>query len=67
MLVLRRRRNEVIVIGGVAVIHILEVERDRVKIGVDAPPEILITRGELLEREGELVPVFGAPLERHEI
>ena len=54
MLVLRRKPNETISIGEYGkgypiVIHILAVEGDRVKVGIEAPPELNVVRGELLE------------------
>ena len=51
MLVLTRKIDQGIVIAGNIYIRVLGVERDRVKIGIDAPIEIPILRQELLERE----------------
>ena len=51
MLVLTRKIDQGIVIAGNIYIRVLGVERDRVKIGIDAPREIPILRQELLERE----------------
>ena len=51
MLVLTRKIDQGIVIAGNIYIRVLGVERDRVKIGIDAPTEIPILRQELLERE----------------
>ncbi len=51
MLVLTRKIDQGIVIAGNIYIRVLGVERDRVKIGIDAPMEIPILRQELLERE----------------
>ncbi len=51
MLVLTRKIDQGIVIAGNIYIRVLGVERDRVKIGIDAPREISILRQELLERE----------------
>lgn len=51
MLVLTRKIDQGIVIAGNIYIRVLGVERDRVKIGIDAPIEIPILRQELLERQ----------------
>lgn len=54
MLVLRRRADSSIVIGESIVIKFLEVSGGLVKVGIDAPQEFSIRRGELdarLERE----------------
>ncbi len=50
MLVLTRKVDESIVISGNITIKILGVERDRVKIGIAAPKEIIVLRKELLDR-----------------
>lgn len=51
MLVLTRKVDQGIVIAGNIYIRVLGVERDRVKIGIAAPKEIVILRQELLERD----------------
>ncbi len=57
MLVLRRKAGEAIVLNGVITIYVLAVEGERVKLGISAPPEVVIVRSELLENQGQL----GAP------
>ncbi len=47
MLVLSRKKGETIVIGRQIELTVLEVRKDRVKLGFSAPPEILIHRREL--------------------
>ncbi len=48
MLVLRRKVGETIILDGVITISVLAVEGERVKIGINAPPDITIVREELL-------------------
>jgi len=47
-LVLRRKREESIVIGAKIVVTVLGIEESgQVRIGIEAPPDIRIVRGEL--------------------
>jgi carbon storage regulator len=55
MLVLRRKAGEAIVLNGTITIHVLAVEGERVKLGISAPPEVVIVRSELLDG-GEQLP-----------
>lgn len=48
MLVLKRRKNERIVVNGPCVIKIADVCGGSVKVGIEADPEVLIVREELL-------------------
>jgi carbon storage regulator len=57
MLVLRRKIGEVIVLNGVVKIVVLGVEGDRVKLGFEAPPDVIIVREELLRAEAVPAPV----------
>lgn len=50
MLVLTRKLEESIVIGGNIRITVLQVQGDRVRIGISAPPEVRIDREEVHER-----------------
>ena len=47
MLVLSRRPNECIRIGNNITIKVLRIDRDRVRLGFDAPMDIPILRAEL--------------------
>jgi carbon storage regulator len=49
MLVLRRKAGESIVLNGVIKIYVLAIEGERVKLGIDAPPDVVIVRQELLD------------------
>lgn len=50
MLVLSRKENERVVIDGNIVVQIIRVAGGRVRLGIEAPPEITIKREELLNR-----------------
>lgn len=52
MLILTRRIEEAIVIGAIK-IRVLGVERDRVKIGITAPPEVTVLREELVQTKDQ--------------
>lgn len=56
MLVLSRHRDEAIVIGGNIRITVVAIRGDKVRIGIDAPPEVLIVRGELEPRNAKANP-----------
>jgi len=49
MLVLTRKTAETIQIGNDVVIKVISCGRGRVKIGVEAPGDVRVVRGELLE------------------
>jgi carbon storage regulator len=49
MLVLTRKLEESIVIGKDVIITILSIEKDKVKIGINAPREIPVIRKELFQ------------------
>ncbi|MHC4404787.1 MAG: carbon storage regulator [Planctomycetota bacterium] len=50
MLVLSRRKDEKIMIGGRILIKIVEVRGNSVRLGIEAPREVAIYREELLMR-----------------
>lgn len=56
MLVLSRTTGERIVIGNDIVVTVLEVGRGRIRLGIEAPPEMSIRRNEL--------PAFPQPVRR---
>ena len=47
MLVLSRREGERIKLGESVVITVIRVSGDKVRLGVDAPPDVLVLREEL--------------------
>lgn len=53
MLVLSRRIGEKIVIGDGIVVTVVEVHRDSVRLGVDAPRSVPVNRAELLQAVSE--------------
>ena len=57
MLVLSRKQNQSLVIGDNIVITILSIDRDQIRLGIEAPREISIMRQELFQavKEQELI------------
>ena len=51
MLVLRRKVDEALVINGAVTVCVLGVEGERVKLGIIAPPDVVVVRGELIDAE----------------
>lgn len=47
MLVIRRRAGEAILIGADIEIEVLEISPSRVKLGIVAPPKVLVLRKEI--------------------
>ncbi len=70
MLVLRRKASEAIVLNQVIVIRVLGVEGDRVKLGIDAPPDVIVVREELLDEAATGTrnsrPILSAPVPVHD-
>ena len=64
MLILNRRVNEAIVLNGVIRIVILSTEPNKVKIGIDAPPDVIILREELIQRDDQTTARLYDPLPR---
>ncbi len=50
MLILTRKLKQGIVVDGNTTIRVLAIERDRVKLGIEAPRSISVLREELLEQ-----------------
>jgi len=51
MLIISRKKNQSIVIQGNIEVILLDMQGDKVRIGIDAPNDIKIMRKELLEAE----------------
>ncbi len=51
MLVLRRKAGETLVLNGGITVQVLAIEGERVKLGITAPPDVVVVRGELLDAE----------------
>jgi len=47
MLVLSRKENERIKLGNSIVLTVIRVSGDRVRLGIEAPPDVLVLREEL--------------------
>jgi carbon storage regulator len=47
MLILSRKLNESIVIDGRIVVKVLRIEKESVKLGIQAPPEVPVHREEI--------------------
>lgn len=57
MLVLSRRENESIVVGNSVTIKVVGIRGNKVRLAIDAPPEVPVDRAEVrerMEREGWL-------------
>jgi carbon storage regulator len=53
MLVLTRKVGENVIIAGNIRVTIVQVKGDRVRVGVEAPPEVTVDRQEVHERRQE--------------
>ena len=53
MLVLSRRENERIQLGDSIVVTVVKVVGDRVRLGIEAPANVLVLRGELPRHKTE--------------
>jgi carbon storage regulator len=53
MLVLSRRQSERVRLGDSIVVTIIRVSGDKVRLGIEAPPDVLVLRDELKPNEDE--------------
>jgi carbon storage regulator len=51
MLVLTRRESERIKLGNSIVLTVIRVSGDRVRLGIEAPPDVLVLREELQTKQ----------------
>lgn len=63
MLVLSRQRGESIRIGDDIVITVVDIRGDKVRIGIAAPREVSVDRGEIWERKQHEKPATKALVE----
>ena len=62
MLILSRTLNECIVIDGKIVVKILRIDRDTVKLGIQAPSELPVHRQEIFDAiQRNKTPLSGTP------
>jgi carbon storage regulator len=57
MLVLSRRERESIKLGDSIVVTVVRVSGDKVRLGIEAPADILVLRNELEPRSGSESPL----------
>jgi len=60
MLVLSRRVGESIVIDGCICLKMVEVKGERVRVGIDAPPHVVVDRQEVHERRTQFAERFNS-------
>lgn len=53
MLVLSRKLNERIVVGGSVVVTVVRISGDKVRLGIEAPDDVRVIRDELAEQVSE--------------
>lgn len=51
MLLLSRRTDQAITIGGTIIVRVLRVDRGRVKLGISAPLDVIVDRAEVADRK----------------
>lgn len=49
MLVLSRKLNEKIMIDGGIVVTVLKIDRNQIRLGIEAPPDVRVLREEIAE------------------
>jgi carbon storage regulator len=59
MLILSRKVGEQILVGKDVLLTVIKTSAGAVRIGITAPPEVTITRGELIQRKSAKSPSAG--------
>ncbi len=59
MLVLSRKKSESIVIDGRITITLVEIRGNQIRLGIDAPAEVRVSRAELLDPNRSPKPLAG--------
>lgn len=59
MLVLSRKKNERILIGDNVVLTVVEIRGDKIRLGIDAPRQVPVHRGEIAELIRGQIPTEG--------
>lgn len=54
MLVLSRKKNEAIIIGGGITVTVIDVRGDKVRLGIEAPRDVSVHRSEVAEAIAKL-------------
>jgi carbon storage regulator len=62
MLILSRKVDQSIVIGGPARITLIKILGDKVRLGVDAADDVSVDRDEIYQRKLAEGPIHGAPV-----
>ena len=62
MLVLSRRESERILVGGSIVVTVVRVSGDKVRLGIEAPEDVVVLRGELEPHASDSPPPSGSEL-----
>ena len=60
MLVLRRKQAETIIVDGRIQIKVLRISRNMISLGIDAPSDVAIWRGELGQDESQSCQISAA-------
>lgn len=53
MLVLSRKQGELLYIGEDIFLTVVEIDGKRVRLGIEAPAQVKVLRGEIAHRDGE--------------